>query len=257
MAERRLPQVAAIEAALRDLAVHIDHPQTADLSVVVLARLTAAPAPPRSRRPRVALAAAALLMVVLLAWPAPRHAVADWLGIGAVRVVRTGDIPAGTGSVLRLGREVSLEEASDRAPFTILGPATMEAPSAIYMGEPSADSVTLLWGEGPDVPGDASTGVGVLLTEMPGSTNRELIEKRLGPGTTFETTTVGEAPAYWIAGGQHELLYVDPYGRTRPDTTRLAANTLLWEQDGVTFRLESRLSRDAAIELAGDLEPVR
>jgi hypothetical protein len=37
----------------------------------------------------------------------------------------------------------------------------------------------------------------------------------------------------------------------------LAANTLLWEQDGVTFRLESRLSRDAAIKLAGDLEPVR
>ncbi len=256
MAERRLPPVAAIEAALRDLAVHIDHPQTADLSVVVVARLTAAPAPPRSRRPRVALAAA-LLVVVLLAWPAPRHAVADWLGIGAVRVVRTGDVPAGTGSVLRLGREVSLEEASDRAPFTILGPATMEAPSAIYMGEPSADSVTLLWGEGPDVPGDASTGVGVLLTEMPGSTNRELIEKRLGPDTTFETTTVGDAPAYWIAGGQHELLYVDQYGRTRPDTTRLAANTLLWEQDGVTFRLESRLSRDAAIELAGDLEPVR
>ena len=152
MAERRLPPVAAIEAALRDLAVHIDHPQTADLSVVVVARLTAAPAPPRSRRPRVALAAA-LLVVVLLAWPAPRHAVADWLGIGAVRVVRTGDVPAGTGSVLRLGREVSLEEASDRAPFTILGPATMEAPSAIYMGEPSADSVTLLWGEGPGVPG--------------------------------------------------------------------------------------------------------
>ena len=97
-------------------------------------------------------------MVVLLAWPAPRHAVADWLGIGAVRVVRTGDVPAGTGSVLRLGREVSLEEASDRAPFTILGPATMEAPSAIYLGEPSADSVTLLWGQGPDVPGGRVDG---------------------------------------------------------------------------------------------------
>ena len=64
-------------------------------------------------------------------------------------------------------------------------------------------------------PGDGrarggGTGVGVLLTEMPGSTDRELIEKQLGPDTTLETSTVGDAAAYWIAGGQHELQYLDP-----------------------------------------------
>jgi hypothetical protein len=96
----------------------------------------------------------------------------------------------------------------------------------------------------------------VLLTEIPGSTRRELAEKHLGPGTTLETVTVGDVPGYWIAGGPHELLYLDPDGEPRPDTTRLAANTLLWAEDGVTFRLESPLDRAAAVALAEHLSPI-
>ncbi len=106
------------------------------------------------------------------------------------------------------------------------------------------------------MPAVATTGVGVLLTEIAGSTDGALIEKQLGPDTTLETITVDGVEAYWIAGGDHELQYVDPAGRTRQDTTRLAANSLLWEVDGVTFRLESQLGRDAAVELARDLEPL-
>ena len=106
------------------------------------------------------------------------------------------------------------------------------------------------------VPEVASTGVGVLLTEMPGSTDRAAIEKHLGPDTTLETVMVGDTMAYWIAGGQHELQYLDRDGRVRPDTTRLAANTLLWEADGVTYRLETGLDLDAAIDLASQLRPL-
>jgi hypothetical protein len=201
--------------------------------------------------------AAGVLVVVLLALPAPRQALADWLGIGTVRVVHTEQVPDRTGSVLRLGDEVTMDEARRRVPFAILGPARLGTPAAVYAGEPSADSVTLLWGPGPGVPEVAGTGVAVLLTEMAGTTGRALIEKHLGPDTTLETVTVGDNVAYWIAGGQHELWYLDPDDRARPDTTRLAANTLLWEVDGVTFRLESRLERDAAVALARDLEPLR
>ena len=71
-----------------------------------------------------------------------------------------------------------------------------------------------------------------------------------------ETVTVGEVPGYWIGGGQHELFYLGPGGTGRPDTTRLAANTLLWSKDGVMFRLESSLDRSAAIDLASQLSPV-
>ena len=181
---------------------------------------------------------------------------ADWLGIGAVRVIRTERIPDGTGAGLRLGREVSLDEARSRAPFTILGPTSLGTPSSLYSGEPSSDSVTLLWGPSDRAPAVAATGVGVLLTEMPGSTDRAVIEKHLGPGTTLESARVGDEAAYWIAGGQHQLQYLDRDGRVRPDTTRLAANTLLWEADGVTYRLESGLDLDASVELASQLRPL-
>ncbi len=256
MVERPLPPIEDLEAALFDLAHHIDHPRVGDLAPAVILRLTAVEPPPRRPRWLVVVVSAVLTLVVLLSFPAPRQAVADWLGIGAVRVIRTEQIPDGTGTELRLGREVSLGEARSRAPFTILGPSSLGTPSSIYAGEPSSDSVTLLWGPADRVPAVAATGVGVLLTEMPGSTDRAAIEKHLGPGTSLESTTVGDEAAYWIAGGQHQLQYLDGDGRVRLDTTRLAANTLLWEADGVTYRLESRLDLDASVELASQLRPV-
>jgi hypothetical protein len=256
MVERRLPPIEDLEAALSDLAHHIDHPRGAGLAPAIITRLTVVEEQPTRPRWLSVAIAAGLAMVVLLSFPAPREALADWLGIGAVRVVRTDQIPDGTGSVLRLGHEVSLDEARSRAPFTILGPSSLGTPSAIYAGEPSYDSITLLWGPGDRMPEVAATEVGALLTEMPGSTDRAAIEKHLGPNTTLETATVGDEVAYWIAGGQHELQYLDRGGRVRPDTTRLAANTLLWEADGVTYRLESGLDLDAAVDLASQLRPL-
>ena len=255
MVERQLPPLDDLEAALVDLGQHIDHPHGVEVAPTVTARLTVVDH--RSARPRwvpVGIAAAVLL-VALLALPAPREALADWLGIGAVRVVRTDQPSEPLGSELRLGRAVSLEEARDRAPFTIVGPPSLGPPSAVYGGEPSIDAVTLLWAPAPGLPATES-GVGALLTAVPGSTDRALVEKQLGPESALRVISVGDSPAFWIAGGQHELRYLDPEGRTRRDTTRLAANTLLWERDGVTFRLESRLDREAAVELAHDLQPV-
>ena len=39
-------------------------------------------------------------------------------------------------------------------------------------------------------------------------------------------------------------------GNPQAETLRLAGNTLLWEQDGVTFRLEAQVSRDDALRIA-------
>ena len=55
----------------------------------------------------------------------------------------------------------------------------------------------------------------------------------------------------------HEFFYLDADGEPQPDTARLAANTLLWERDGVTYRLESALDRDAALAIARQLTPAR
>jgi hypothetical protein len=83
---------------------------------------------------------------------------------------------------------------------------------------------------------------------------RDLVEKRILPGTTVEQTTIRSSPAFWISGVPHAFVYLDADGKAQLDTTRLAANTLLWEDDGITYRLESALERADAIALAESLE---
>jgi hypothetical protein len=60
-------------------------------------------------------------------------------------------------------------------------------------------------------------------------------------------------PGYWLTGAPHVISYVDADGVVVDETVRLAGNVLLWEQDGVTFRIESLLSRAEALEIASSL----
>jgi hypothetical protein len=62
--------------------------------------------------------------------------------------------------------------------------------------------------------------------------------------------TVAGHEAYWITGAPHAFFYVDSSGDPLPDSTRLAGNTLLWVDDGVTFRFESDLDLRRAVALA-------
>jgi hypothetical protein len=60
----------------------------------------------------------------------------------------------------------------------------------------------------------------------------------------------------WIEGQPHTVLYRDSDGQVREERSRLAANTLLWEQSGLTLRLESSLSKDEAIRIAEGVGPL-
>jgi hypothetical protein len=242
--------------ALATLGDHIEYPRTADLSGAVVSRLRSDS--PRTARHRVraiaiAVVAAALAVLVL---PAPRHAVADWLGFSTVHIVRVDSLPPDLGSRLQLGRRVALDEARGHPPFTVMAPSTLDDPVAAFVDEPVNGAVTLVWPPTGQLPAVGSTGVGLLLSELPGSVDQTLLEKRLGPSTSVEVVDVGGTAGYWIAGGPHELMYLAPNGAGRPDTSRLAANTLIWSKDGVVYRMESALDRSAAVELASSLAPL-
>ena len=94
------PSHADLEVGLRDLGTHLDVGSAA-LADVVVARL-ADGGRPTDRRPdprRMLQLAAAILVVTLAglaALPPTREAIADWLGVGAVRITRT-DRPPPTG----------------------------------------------------------------------------------------------------------------------------------------------------------------
>jgi hypothetical protein len=233
-----------------------------DLVPGVVARVRAARgrnAPPRLRRPaRPAVAVAwivALALAVAVALPGPRDAVARLFGIDGVRVTSRAGLPADLHDALELGRPVDLDTAARLARDLPLAPRALGRPDAAFAGRP-AGGVSLVWGPSPDLPEVASTGVGALVTAFPGTTDRELVEKQLLPGTTIEHVTVGGAAGSWIAGDPHVFLYLDGRGDAQHDTVRLAGNTLLWSSGATTYRFESALDRDAALALASAFEPL-
>jgi hypothetical protein len=263
---------AELERALSDLGAHIAYPPTPPLAEAVKARLrqkptdARAPARPRPRWLRRPLAVAAAVLVVLGLLlgtvPSVRTAIAHWLGITGVTIDRvpalpsasaipTGAPPSQLGDLLHLGSGLSLSEARTRVTFPISVPADLGVPDQVYLRQPPpGGAVSLVYLPRPGLPEARSTGVGMLVTQFRGALAPDFFGKVIGPDTTVQPVTVDGASGYWIAGSPHVLFYRDLQGQILTEDLRLADNTLIWERDGVTYRLESSLSRDQAIAIA-------
>lgn len=259
---------ARLEASLADLGQHLAWPGTPDLASSVTAHLRAHPR--RKRRftpllaplpaPRRAVAFATLLLVllggtVLGLSPAARDAVAGWLGLPGIRIDVGGPPPSPSllGGDLNLGRPVTLEEARERARFEVLqpDPEILGAPDEIYLGDdPTGGRVSLVYRARPGLPSTQETSVGLLLTQFQASLSDELIEKSVAGGGTVDPVSVDGGRGYWIGGGAHVVLFIGADGFPIEETIRLAGPTLVWQQDGLTLRLESALSKPEALGIA-------
>jgi hypothetical protein len=69
--------------------------------------------------------------------------------------------------------------------------------------------------------------------------------------------SVNEGPGYWIEGGEHFFFYRDADGEVVEDTLRLIGTALVWEQDGLTLRIEGAPSLRDALRIASSLSPLR
>ena len=76
----------------------------------------------------------------------------------------------------------------------------------------------------------------ILVSTVSGSLTDELIVKTVGSAAQIEQVEVNGRRGLWISGTPHEVLYASPEGRVAVE--RVAANTLLWEGDGVLSRVE-------------------
>ena len=173
---------------------------------------------------------------------------ADWIGIGGTRVTSIDRLPDDLGSNLDLGRAIDVKTAQQRAP-ALNFPDSVDAPAAAFVGRP-AGGVSFVWTPSRSLPEVLNLDVGLLLTTYPGAVARPSIEKLLPPGTTIESVDVNGANGYWFGGTAHEFVYLDRRGEYQQDRARLAGNTLLWERDGTTYRLESALDRADVLRLA-------
>jgi hypothetical protein len=64
---------------------------------------------------------------------------------------------------------------------------------------------------------------------------------------------VNGVPGLWITGARHEIVYRDRSGQIDAKTRRLVGNVLLWDKDGITYRLEGAKTRAQALAAAGNL----
>jgi len=209
---------------------------------------------------------AALLLIAIAAglvlFPETRNAIADRLGLQGV-LIRWIDQaptpePSKVGAPLLLGRPVNLDDAQAAVNFPVRVPtaAGFNSPQEIYLMDlDPGEMVSFVYPAGPGLPVSDETGVGALLTQFQGEADRNLIEKGLlddgAEETHLEAVMVGGEPGFWISGAPHAFFFVCyDAGECRQERYRLAGNVLIWEQDGVTLRLESALTREDALAVA-------
>ena len=237
----------ALVALGRELAV----PDAPALAPRVLQALEP-PRPSTSRRVRLGLALAVVLVAALLAAlaiPDARSALLRFFHIGAARIEVVDELPTVVPEPpeldleIALGERVSLAQARRRAGFDLL--ELDERPDRVYLGP--RGTVWFLYGR-PDA-------VRLLVAQTPRlRVDEPFIHKQLaGAGVHVESTRVRGNPAYFLSGEPHELILIDEHGIPVQETARLAQDVLLWEEDGRTNRLEGDLTLDEALDIANSL----
>jgi len=227
--------MAELETALGQLGGEVAFPPTPDLTSAIRGRLERPQ--PFWRRPVALVLAVVAVAAVAAAFAVPqsRSAILDWLGLRNVSVVRVEKLPTVPAGNLDLGKQVTLDEAKRRAPWLRLPDSK---PDSVWVNESiPGGKVSLLWG--------TPANVRLLLTEV---TGRAYIEKIISANTEVERVRIGNAGAWFH--GPHVVMFQDRDGRFHDEQARLAANTLVWQQGGVTLRLEGGLSKDEALRIA-------
>ena len=215
-----------LERELRGL--DVEWPPTPEL------RLALEPRRRRSRRPLLAAVALALVAVAAaFAVPQSRGAILRFLHLGgeSIQFVETlppaGERPLDAG----LGSPVSEAAARARIPTLLLPPVSGRL-RLRQSGE--VVSVVFAYRGKPVLLSELSSGQGILLKKLAGTTNPEWVKVR----GTF---------GLWLAGAPHVFFFPR-------EPARLAGNTLVWATESTTYRLEGPgLSKTDAVALARSL----
>ena len=229
-----------LEHELRRLSSDVAFPAAPDLVGGLAERLRAQETSRRRVRPAVlgfvALVVAATAALLI---PPARSAILDFLRIGGATIERSATQPtAPSDADLALGDRVELSEAERVTDFDVRVPPVG---TGIYLDRSiPGGKVSFLW---------RRAGRRLLVSEFSGD-QLAFVGKTVGPRSRIEYVRVGDAEGVWLAGEPHELLWRDEHGRVKIDTRRLVGSVLLWDADGVTYRLEGARTRGEALAIA-------
>lgn len=214
------------------------------------------PRPGRWMR-RLAVAAVGLVLVaVLVAVPQVRQAVADLLGAAGIVVTVSEDPLQDVAGELDLGDATDPADVAAGVDFTVRAPvlASIGEPDGFYRDE--RGTVHMVWRGEPGLPAAGDTGIGLLFSQWAEPGVGFEGAKSVGPSTRVEPVLVEGSRGIWIEGASHSLTIVDRLGQERLETTRLAANVLIWSLGGVNHRLETTGDLPSALDFVSSLEPL-
>jgi hypothetical protein len=272
------------EARLQAMARTFPYPPTPHIAGAVRSRLDAKTERPARLRPRLAWAVIAALLILggLLAVPQVRAAVVQFLQIGAIRIFLAEPTPTMTptltpspsplppvvatsattptkepptatprpsptplSSVLDLAGETTLAEAQQKAGFPIrlpTYPPDLGPPDRVFFQDLGGPVVVLVWLD-PDQPDRVRLSLHQL---GPGT-----FGQKLQPPVIQETTVHGQ-PALWTEGPY--LLQFQRGGQVVYEGQLLVTgHVLVWVEEDITYRLETDLSLEEAVQIAESL----
>lgn len=241
--------MSELERALTAVGRDLDVPEAPDLLPAVLAQLGSRSVWWPERR-RWVLAAALVVIAAFaatLAIPDARSALWRFLSIGGERIELVDtlpEVPVQEDIALTLGDDVTLEEARRASSFRLR--ELDESPDRVYLGD--RGTVWFLYGS----PVHPRLLVAQSRLHLPD--DQILLKKLTSPATRVERVSVGGSQGVFLSGNVHFLFLVDEYGFVVEDSARLARDVLIWERDGVGYRLEGDLELDEALRIAASLE---
>jgi len=209
------------------LSTRLEWPDPPDVTSAVNARLR----PVRSIRP--VLVVAVTLVLLLVAIPTTRDRVAAFFGIGGVNIEK--------GALLDPGVAAELGDLVDLASLTTPLPAALGRPDFARR-----DLEGRLW----VVYESRDRRPAALLTVFDTVLVPGLTKLVADPSLQVEQVAVNGEPAFWVAGGQHFILFERSDGSIVEDRGRLSEPALIWVSADTTYRLEAHVSRDRAVEIA-------
>jgi len=231
--------VSTLEQRLQELGRELAFPPEPELAPRVREHVHGRPFPWRA----VAVAFAVVVLAVAAAFAVPqaRSAILRWFHLGGATVERVETLPpASERSLTRgLGRPFSLAEAERRIGFDLVLPPLDHKPARAYVIGDSVATVLL-----------RSHGRTVLLSQFPSAGDASMLKKLSVNATVIEPVDVGGDPGLWLEGAPHVLTWIDRSSGFRQRPTRIRGNVLIWIHGGLTLRLEGRLSKAQAVELA-------
>lgn len=249
-----------LETTLSELAASVDWPDGSPyLPTRVIARIEAVQAQrwlPVWRRLSIALSIVLVIVGVLVFSPSARQAVANLFSTAGIRVDFATDPPPATAAELDLGVRINLADLAQQLDFTLRQPAGEKPgpPSGVYLTRDG--QVNMVWEGNQTLSTAGDAGVALLLTQSNAGNGPAFAYKTISPNTEVQIVMVEGVPGLWIEGAPHTITLLDTEANAIAVSTRLAANVLLWEAEGINYRLETRGNLHSVLFFVESLEPV-